>query len=128
MVAICCSIWRRQSEGVRYRPAPRNMVSAPGWRCCSGCSCSRPGTICLIWERLTRPADAARPDELGRTGHYHARQHCGGGVSTMTDTDAEALLIPRMYSDEAGACRFDQVRQPLTVKEYAPPAASVTVG
>jgi len=46
----------------------------------------------------------------------------------MTDPDDGVLLIPRMYSDEAGTCRFDQVRLPLTVKEYAPPAAPVAVG
>ena len=38
-----------------------------------------------------------------------------------------ALTIPRMFSDAAGECRFDQTDIPLVMKEYAPPAAPVTV-
>jgi hypothetical protein len=37
------------------------------------------------------------------------------------------LTIPRMFSDAAGECRFDQTDIPLVMKEYAPPAAPVTV-
>jgi hypothetical protein len=37
------------------------------------------------------------------------------------------LTIPRMFSDAAGRCRFDQVHIRLAMKEYAPPAAPVTV-
>jgi hypothetical protein len=37
------------------------------------------------------------------------------------------LTIPRMFSDAAGECRFDQTDIPLAMKEYAPPAAPVTV-
>jgi hypothetical protein len=42
--------------------------------------------------------------------------------------DDSQLIIPRMFSDDAGECRFDQSTIPLTVKEYAPPAAPVTLG
>jgi hypothetical protein len=45
----------------------------------------------------------------------------------MATIDSE-LVITRMFSDDAGECRFDRVRLPLTVKEYAPPAAPVAVG
>jgi hypothetical protein len=38
-----------------------------------------------------------------------------------------ALTIPRMFSDAAGECRFDQTDIPLVMKEYAPPAAPVAV-
>jgi hypothetical protein len=51
---------------------------------------------------------------------------CGG--SKVTTDDDNVLIIPRMFSDDDGACRFDQVRLPLVVKEYAPPAAPVAVG
>ncbi len=37
------------------------------------------------------------------------------------------LTIPRMFSDAAGECRFDQADIPLVVKEYAPPAPPVAV-
>ena len=37
------------------------------------------------------------------------------------------LTVPRMYSDPQGQCCFDRVAMPLTVKEYAPPAAPVEV-
>ena len=37
------------------------------------------------------------------------------------------LTIPRMFSDAAGECRFDQTDIPLVMKEYAPPAAPVAV-
>jgi hypothetical protein len=37
------------------------------------------------------------------------------------------LTIPRMFSDGAGGCRFDQTDIPLVMKQYAPPAAPVTV-
>ena len=37
------------------------------------------------------------------------------------------LIIPRMFSDAAGECRFDQTDIPLVMKQYAPPAAPVTV-
>jgi hypothetical protein len=40
----------------------------------------------------------------------------------------DALMIPRMFSDATGQCRFDQAHLPLTIKEYAPPAAPVAVG
>ena len=46
----------------------------------------------------------------------------------MTKTDDGVLNIPRMFSDSSGDCRFDQTQLPLTFKEYAPPAAPVTVG
>jgi hypothetical protein len=42
--------------------------------------------------------------------------------------DDSLLIIPRMFSDDDGEGRFDQTQLPLTVKEYAPPAAPVTVG
>ena len=32
-----------------------------------------------------------------------------------------ALTIPRMFSDAAGECRFDQTDISLVMKEYAPP-------
>ena len=35
-----------------------------------------------------------------------------------------ALTIPRMFSDAAGECRFDQTDIPLVMKEYAPVAVS----
>ena len=38
-----------------------------------------------------------------------------------------ALTIPRMFSDAAGECRFDQTDIPLVMTEYAPPAAPVAV-
>ena len=37
------------------------------------------------------------------------------------------LTIPRMFSDAAGKCRFDQIDISLEMKEYAPPAAPVAV-
>ena len=37
------------------------------------------------------------------------------------------LTIPRMFSDAAGECRFDQTDIPLVMKAYAPPAAPVAV-
>ena len=37
------------------------------------------------------------------------------------------LTIPRMFSDAAGECRFDQTDISLVMKEYAPPAAPVAV-
>jgi hypothetical protein len=37
------------------------------------------------------------------------------------------LTIPRMFSDAAGKCQFDQIDIPLEMKEYAPPAAPVAV-
>jgi hypothetical protein len=37
------------------------------------------------------------------------------------------LTIPRMFSDAAGRCRFDQIDISLEMKEYAPPAAPVAV-
>ena len=37
------------------------------------------------------------------------------------------LTIPRMFSDAAGECRFDQTDIPLVMKVYAPPAAPVAV-
>jgi hypothetical protein len=38
-----------------------------------------------------------------------------------------STTIPRMFSDAAGLCRFDQVEIPLVTREYAPPAAPVAV-
>ena len=35
--------------------------------------------------------------------------------------------IPRVFSDAAGKCRFDQIDISLVMKEYAPPAAPVAV-
>jgi hypothetical protein len=47
-----------------------------------------------------------------------AARHClamGCGVSATNPGDnAETLLISRMFSNEDGACRFDQVQLPLT--------------
>jgi hypothetical protein len=48
-------------------------------------------------------------------------------VDSSQAADDSVLIIPRMFSDDAGGCRFDQARLPLTMKEYAPPAAPVVV-
>ena len=36
---------------------------------------------------------------------------------------AESFVIPRMYSDASGECRFDTYEVPLTLQDAAPPAA-----
>jgi hypothetical protein len=36
---------------------------------------------------------------------------------------AEPFVIPRMYSDASGECRFDSCEVPLTLQDAAPPAA-----
>jgi len=54
--------------------------------------------------------------------------HGSWGFNKVTTDDDNVLVIPRMFSDDDGECRFDRARLPLTVKEYAPPAAPVAVG
>jgi hypothetical protein len=39
----------------------------------------------------------------------------------------EKVTLPRMFSDKDGKCRFDTIDFPLSIKEYAPPAARVSV-
>ncbi|HYI82656.1 MAG TPA: hypothetical protein VEX11_05535, partial [Acetobacteraceae bacterium] len=43
------------------------------------------------------------------------------------DGDETAFRLPRMYSDQSGECRFDETELPLTLRDFAPPAAPLLV-
>src|SRR3954469_20750123 len=64
---------------------------------------------------------AARPFTL--SGHSPSEHSWEGAKMEVSAT----LTIPRMFSDAAGECRFDQTDIPLVMKAYAPPAAPVAV-